>query len=656
MRDDSLFAKLHYSCFRLVDRILGKTQVIKSDYLNHIDGIRAIAVLGVILFHTNSKWLPGGFIGVDIFFVISGYLISSIIYKKTLVSDFSLINFYVKRVRRILPLLIVVVVFTFPIAWLLLLPDEMRSYAKSMFSSLLMYSNQQFVSEAGYFDTQSHLKPLLHTWSLSIEAQFYLLFPLIFVLLLKFTKHPVYFIAFLTFISFFYADRATLFNSENSFFYFFARAWEMLSGCLVMLLGNQLNRNCRYGLMAQIFSIMGLALVLYSFLFLNKMMLHPGKVTLIPILGTSLLILFATKKTLVGRFLTTSIMAGVGLISYSLYLWHQPIIAFAKLAPNELSIVHWMMAYLLIATLSVLSWRYIEVPFRSENFIRTPMLIALVGAIVPITLTVSIWGYQSNGFFQQRFSKDNISLLEDLDGDRYRTFLFKHLYANEVIKSKFKKSDQPRILIVGDSYAADFINMVIFNNYFSKYQIKSLYIPARCQFYMGDNKYRDLIDDRDKKLCEQAQMKLNLLKQNIDKVDQIIFAFDWKPWAAEHINESITALNYQGSKKLIFIGSKRFLVDKRKILLVEKAKLAEYTSERSTSVWRVNKILAKNLKSHIFIDQDEIFCGKLNQCPLFTDGLHPISIDGSHLTPEGAVFLGNILFKHPKLSALNNQH
>lgn len=102
------------------------------------------------------------------------------------------------------------------------------------------------------------------------------------------------------------------------------------------------------------------------------------------------------------------------------------------------------------------------------------------------------------------------------------------------------------------------------------------------------------------------------------------------------------------------MGSKRFLVDKRKILLVEKANLAEYNSERSISVRRVNKILAKNLKSHVFIDQDEIFCGKLNQCPLFTDGLHPVSIDGSHLTPEGAVFLGNILFNHPKLSELNS--
>lgn len=654
MRDDICFTKLHYSYSRLVERTLGKTQLIKSDYLNHIDGIRAIAVLGVILFHTNSQWLPGGFAGVDIFFVISGYLISSIIYKKSLVSDYSLINFYFKRIRRILPLLIVVVIFTFPIAWLLLLPDEMRSYTKSIFTSILMYSNQQFVGEAGYFDTQSHLKPLIHTWSLSIEAQFYLLFPLVFVLLLRLTKQPVYFIAFLTFISFFYADRTTLINSENSFFYFSARAWEMLSGSLVMLLGNQLKCEHKDGSMAQVFSIIGLALVLYSFFFIDKLMLHPGKITLIPIVGSSLLIIFATKKTLVGLFLKSSIMAGIGLISYSLYLWHHPIIAFAKLAPNELSIVHWMMAYLLIATLSVLSWRYIEVPFRSESVIRTPMLITLVGAIVPITLTVSIWGYQSNGFIQQRFSKDNISLLEDLDGDRYRTFLFKNLYANEVIKSKFKKSDQPRMLIVGDSYAADFMNMVIFNNYFSKYQIKSLYIPARCQFYMGDNKYRDFIDDRDKKLCEQAQMKLNLLKQNIDKVDQIIFAFDWKPWAAEHINESINALNNQSSKKLIFMGSKRFLVDKRKILLVEKANLAEYNSERSISVRRVNKILAKNLKSHVFIDQDEIFCGKLNQCPLFTDGLHPVSIDGSHLTPEGAVFLGNILFKHPKLSELNS--
>lgn len=623
---------------------------ISNDYLTHVDGIRAIAVLAVILFHANAKWLPGGFVGVDMFFVISGYLISQIIHRQTFEGSFSLKTFYVKRIRRIIPLLVTVIIASFPIAWFVLLPDEMRNYSESIFTSLLMYSNQYFLVEAGYFDTESHFKPLLHTWSLSIEAQFYFIFPILFVLLIRHLKHLTLLIALMMLGSFVYADIASFDNSEKSFFYFFSRAWEMLAGCLIMLMCKERTNNAK---MAELLSLVGFVLVLFSFVFFDKMMLHPGKITLLPVLGTMLMIVFANKDTFVGAVLTTKCMVFIGLISYSLYLWHQPVIVFSKILFHQLTFFHWGGIFLLITFLSFISWRYIETTFRSQSLIKAPIFLSVLTIFMLILIVVSLWGYQSNGFIKYRYSKENINLLNDLDSDRNKNFLFKNLSSHNVIQSNFKKNNQPKMLIVGDSYAADFMNMIVANGYFSKYQIRTLYIPARCQLYLGDNHYRELIDQRDAKLCEQAQYKLKLLTHNIDKIDQTIFAFFWKPWVVEHINQSIQALDYHGENKLIFIGSKRFLINKRQALKSDERPLSELKASRSTKVMRVNDILAKSLKKHVFVDQESIFCKKDNLCPLFTPDQRPISVDGQHLTPEGASYLGKLLFKHPALMRLN---
>jgi len=624
-----------------------------NNYQLHIDGIRAIAVLAVIAFHANSTWLPGGFVGVDIFFVISGYLISGLIFKQVISGSFSFSDFFVRRIRRIFPALLVVITFSFFFAWMVLLPDEMRSFSKSIFTSIFMHSNRQFLGEAGYFDTQSHLKPLLHTWSLSIEGQFYLLFPIIFIFLLRYTNHLILTVAFLTFISFFYADRISLTDIEKNFFYFFARAWELLAGCLLMLFLQQ--GNSQKKIINQTFSLLGMCLIFYAIFFFDRSMPHPSKITLIPVIGTLLLIAFSSEQTLVGKLLTSKAMISIGLISYSLYLWHQPIISFAKTEYVHLNLFKWLIIFLLIALFSTLSWKFIEQPFRSNQFISSSNFLVATVTSAMILSAIGLWGYQNNGFIKQRFSKEKLQLINALDADNYKSFLFKNLYGNEISKYKYHHNGKPWLLVVGDSYAADFMNMIVNNHYLKGYQVRTLHIPARCQFYLGDRQYLDWIDKKDSFLCESTQKNLTFLKHNLGALDQVIFVFQWEPWAAEHVKKSIEALDIKDNKRLIFIGSKRFIVNKREIINSDIETVKSLTTARVDSVMKINQTLAKQVKPHIFIDQDQIFCGVNNQCQLFTDQSLPISVDGQHLTQEGATYLGKLLFSDKTLNKLNSR-
>lgn len=633
---------------------ISNSQSHPENYQPHIDGLRAIAVLSVILFHANNKWISGGFVGVDIFFVISGYLISGLIFTQQLNGRFSLSDFYIKRMRRIFPAMFVVITIVFAIAWCVMLPDEMRHFSKSMFTSLLMYSNKQFQFEAGYFDSESHLKPLLHMWSLSIEGQFYILFPLIFIGLLKYVKQVTIPVAFLLFVSFFYADQVSSLDSEKSFFYFSTRAWELLAGCLVMLLFHQSNTSQQR--VAELLSIIGLCLIFYSIFFFNSTMLHPGRITLIPVIGAALLIVFSTEHTLVGKLLSSRIMVNIGLISYSLYLWHQPLISFAKAQYEVLSYFAWALIFSLMGLLSIFTWKFIERPFRTKQFISTPNFLITSSIAFVLLSGFGLWGYHSNGFIKERFTKEKFELINALDSDIYKNFLFKHLYDNEISKKKYINNAKPKILVVGDSYAADFMNMMISNRQLTDYQVRTLYIPARCQFYMGDNDYLMFLDKKDEALCENAQEKLSFLKRNLGAFDHIIFVFNWKPWAVDHIKKSIETLNDKVNKRLIFIGTKQFVVNKREILSHDIETLRTLTSPRVESTIKLNKSLAKLVEPHIFIDQDEIFCGGNNQCPLFTENVMPISVDGSHLTRDGASYLGKILFATIELSKLGNKN
>jgi peptidoglycan/LPS O-acetylase OafA/YrhL len=367
-------------------------------YRPEIDGLRALAIIPVLLFHAGFKAFSGGFIGVDIFFVISGYLITTIIYEEIKLQQFSLLDFYERRARRILPALYAVMAISIPCAWMWLMPRDMWEFSKSLGFILISLSNSYFFSQAGYFAAASELKPLIHTWSLAVEEQYYWLFPIFIIFLWKINKKFIFPILVLVILlSLFYAQYLVSINPESAFFLLPSRIWELLIGsCIAIYLCNQkIHKQKTY----EYISFIGLFLISISIYLFNQSTQHPSLYTLIPVTGTALVILFATNKNITGKLLSHKSIVAIGLISYSTYLWHQPLLSFARhRSINEPS---QQLLFLLIVCalgLGYLSWKYIEQPFRNKRIIQSKTFFSLVGLFSLIFIYFGSLGYLNGGY------------------------------------------------------------------------------------------------------------------------------------------------------------------------------------------------------------------------------------------------------------------
>ena len=344
---------------------------LKLSHREEIDGLRALAVVSVVLYHAQLElfgkdWFEGGFIGVDIFFVISGYLITRIILVELEArSSFSFMNFYERRARRILPMLFVVVSTAFAYGFFTLLPNEIRELSLSSLYSILFTSNFYFFGiTAEYGAESSLLKPMLHTWSLGVEEQFYLLFPILASVAFKyFRQHFLTILVGLSLLSLQLAQVMEVRNSDLNFYLPFSRFWELAVGS--MLAYRELNyRKIEEGVATKALPMLGLYLVAYSILFFDGNTPHPSFNTLIPIIGVALIIGFASKDELVGRVLGSKPFVWVGLISYSAYLWHFPIFAFSRIERESLSNFDKLELIIGTALISILGYFLIEKPFR----------------------------------------------------------------------------------------------------------------------------------------------------------------------------------------------------------------------------------------------------------------------------------------------------
>jgi len=377
------------------------------NYRKEIDGLRAFAVIPVILFHAGFLGFSGGYIGVDIFFVISGYLITSIILDQLAHNTFSIKNFYECRARRILPALSAVLIVTTVLAYVLMPANLLKSYANSLISVVTFTSNFHFFTTSGYFSTAADQKPLLHTWSLAVEEQFYLFFPILLSYMwAKGKTHITKVMIILSIISLLLAQYLAINGyADANFFLIFSRAWELFAGALIALTSIQ-TKNIKNS-NRELLGILGFGLIIYSIIFFDKHTLFPSLYTLIPIIGTVLIITFSTSETLLGRFLGNRLFVGIGLISYSLYLWHQHFFAFLRLKsigePSELLFIA---AIALTFICAFFSYHYVEQPFRAKKLIKNNTtrfsVLQYAGISITFFIILGLIGVSQRGL-QSRF-------------------------------------------------------------------------------------------------------------------------------------------------------------------------------------------------------------------------------------------------------------
>jgi len=371
-------------------------------YLSHVDGLRAVAILSVLGFHAAPSLVPGGFVGVDVFFVISGFLITSILRKEMAERKFLLRNFLARRARRIVPALAFVVLVSIVAACLILSPEELSEFGKSLTATALFGANIHFYKTTDYFALAAQERPLLHTWSLAIEEQFYIVWPLLLLFLTTWLprKAALVVVACAILVSFALFQFNVSGNHTYSFYMPQCRAWELLIGALLALTIDGLTLSRR---LAQVLAALGLTAIMASGFILSEVEPYPGIATLLATLGTAAVIVACNRQdTIVRRVLSLKPIVWVGLISYSLYLWHWPILTFARMqAPSEPS--PFMIAALLAISFAMawFSWRYVETPFRGhggELRLPTRGALAYAASILVVLAGVGISIKVGNGW------------------------------------------------------------------------------------------------------------------------------------------------------------------------------------------------------------------------------------------------------------------
>jgi peptidoglycan/LPS O-acetylase OafA/YrhL len=620
-------------------------------YRAEIDGLRALAVLPVILFHAGFDVFGGGFVGVDVFFVISGYLITTIIISEMAEGKFSIVNFYERRARRILPALFFVMAACLPFAWFWFTPNELKAFGQSLVAVSTFSSNFLFWSESGYFNTASELKPLLHTWSLAVEEQYYILFPIFLILTWKFGLKWVLAILSIAFLISLGAAQYGAHNSPSAAFFLLpARGWELLVGVFVAFY-LKYNTHIKSHFLNQMLSLLGFGMILYSIIVFDKTTPFPGLYALIPTIGTGLLILFAVPKTLIHRLLSIKLIVGIGLISYSAYLWHQPLLAFARHRligeVSESLLIALCITSLLLAWFS---WLFVEAPFRQKTKVTRQSIFKLSITFILSFSLAGIWLHYSNGALKL-FPKEKQIVLESFIGTT-EYLRGKH---QQIRSLEFSKSnDKMDVLIIGDSHSEDLVNAVYAANLNSDIEFSSFYIPNKCGvLFIRDKKEREARIG-----CDSADLSFfnKNLQIKMSLADEIWLISSWQERDINYMAESldnIKAIN----KNIKLFGTKDFGSPSPK--WYNYTKIEDWSSPiiKNKDLTRYKKITKINRALNViaetsgieFINTQHLICKGKDYCTNYIDG-NILSFDGSHLTKNGAKIFGasikNILNKN----------
>jgi peptidoglycan/LPS O-acetylase OafA/YrhL len=614
-------------------------------YRPEIDGLRALAVMPVIFFHAGIQAFSGGYIGVDVFFVISGYLITSIILSELSNHSFSFIGFYERRARRILPALFFMMAVCLPFAWFWLLPHELKGFSQSLVAVTTYTSNIYFWITTGYFEIAAEFRPLLHTWSLAVEEQYYLLFPILLAVGMRWSRKGIIAILILlALFSLFLAQYLSEIKPSFAFYLLPTRIWELLVGTFLAFYFESHQEVKKKGFIGELGGIFGICLLLYAIFTFDKQTPFPGFYALIPVFGTALVIIYARQATFVGKILSSKLLVCFGLISYSLYLWHQPIFAFARTLSLETSnSFHPIFRIALVFPLGYLSWKFVERPFRDKNqFTRKKIFLYSVLAS-GFFIVIGLAGQFTNGFL----TKDQAAVLayneynnekEDI-GRVGNCFLGQEEGPEKFTSVCSAVNPDDSALIWGDSHAAAFAFGLR-----SVYPNLSQFTASGCPPILGEaiktrplcKKTNDYIGEQVKKL----QPSRIFLYSNWDAYG------DQKP-SIELIKTVEYIRSVSPSSKITLVGGTpqfkpslptyMFLNDKKLDL---NEVLPSYLYDALSAIDIQFKSFADNNRIDFFSPMD-VLC-KENVCKItasYEGKVMPIIWDYGHLTAAGSVLL-----------------
>ena len=611
-------------------------------YRPEIDGLRALAVLPVILFHAGFEWFSGGFVGVDVFFVISGYLITTIIISEMAEGKFSIVNFYERRARRILPALFFVMAACLPFAWIWLTPNDLKDFGQSLIAVSTFSSNILFWQMSGYFGTAAELKPLLHTWSLAVEEQYYILFPIFLMLTWRLgIKWVLLLLSIVFFISLGVAQWGAYNSPSAAFFLLPTRGWELLVGVFTAFY-LKYNTHLKSHFLNQTFSLLGFGMIVYSIIAFDKTTPFPSLYALIPTIGTGLLIHCAVPKTYVHKLLSLKFIIGIGLISYSAYLWHQPLLAFARHRSlgevSELILVTLCLASLVMAWFS---WKFVEKPFRSKTKVGSGLIFKFSIIFALFFSITGLWLHQSNGALKYYPKEKQQVLGSFIDATAYVVERHKQIRLLEFSKNNEKKD----ILIIGDSHSEDLVNAVFEAGINSDMEFSSFYIPFKCGVLFVSDK----IDRESPKFnCRRDKFSFfnNDLQIQMSLADEVWIISSWNRKDIIYMAKSLENIKAINNNIKIF-GTKTFESQSPK--WYDTVDIDDWSSEifddseaeKHAIKSKINDDL-RNIAESLsveFVNTQHLLCGGKDFCSNYVDG-NIISHDGEHLTKHGAKILG----------------
>ncbi len=626
-------------------------------YQPQIDGLRGISVIAVIFFHLNSSWLPGGYLGVDVFFVISGYLISSIIFESIANKTFSILNFYERRVRRILPSFLFVISLTFLTGYLILPPADLMNLSASQFASVLFSSNFYFLRSIAYSAGPTEWVPLLHTWSLSVEEQFYLIMPAILVIASVSKKIRIRHLLIGLLLGSFAVYSLMLFTFPKGAFYLLpSRAWELLIGSLLAAYLFE-RRDIKSSEKSHpLITYLALGMLFFSLINFESNSYLWGFGVVLPVISTAIIIKLSAEGRYRNGILESRILVSVGKISYSAYLIHYPLIVFWKTAyPNKINLLSQLTLFILCFFLASIQTKFVEMPFRDTKRVPTRLALPLILSLSLLLCGLGYVGKVTQGFDAIKSNQVSLDRRYLLVNTPKETQIIQSMGMEKPITTNIDLiANTPYILTIGDSMSGDI-------------SVAGNIIQSDVKFLTFD------LDDKCMELALHPKMKLpgdlvancavdnKLLANSIKTASAVIIAADWEN--STYATGIELAYKISKEKQTLLVGPFNFLRIASASYLFAKSdglntdfekKMFQRVDKEKVDIDNIMGNSVSNSNEITFISKYKLLCHQsVQSCDIFSNN-KLLWRDDLHVTLEGAKALSPIILtaiaklNHPK--------